>query len=122
MVAKAPPFEAVADAFRAFVGDAVFVAHRVKFDYGFIRSEFGRIGQDFRCPTLCTVVAMHRYFPGLPSYGLGALCRALDIPLESHHRALCDARATAELLKKINSKRVEIARGEHAKTQNETNP
>ena len=107
MVADAPPFEAIADAFRAFVGEAVFVAHRVKFDYGFIRSEFARIGQDFRSPTLCTVVAMRRYFPGLPSYGLGALCRTLDIPLESHHRALCDARATAELLKKVNLKRLE---------------
>ncbi len=109
MVADAPLFEAIADTFRAFVGEAVFVAHRVKFDYGFLRSEFARIGQDFRCPTLCTVVAMRRYFPGLPSYGLGALCRSLDIPLESHHRALCDARATAELLKKVNAKRVEAA-------------
>jgi DNA polymerase-3 subunit epsilon len=109
MVADAPPFEAIADTFRAFVGDAVFVAHRVKFDYGFIRSEFARIGQDFSSPTLCTVVAMRRYFPGLPSYGLGALCRSLDIPLESHHRALCDARATAELLKKVNEKRLEAA-------------
>lgn len=110
MVADAPTFEAVADAFREFVGEAVFVAHRVKFDYGFIRSEFGRIDQDFRCPTLCTVVAMRRYFPGLPSYGLGALCRELGIPLESHHRALCDARATAELLKRINAKRLDAAR------------
>ena len=109
MVADAPPFEAIADTFREFLGEAVFVAHRVKFDCGFIRSEFERIGQDFRCPTLCTVVAMRRYFPGLPSYGLGSLCRELGIPLESHHRALCDARATAELLKRINAKRLQAA-------------
>lgn len=109
MVADAPRFEAVADSFRAFVGDAVFVAHRVKFDHGFLKAEFERLGQDFRCPTLCTVVSTRRHFPGLSSYGLGALCRTFEIPLESHHRALCDARATAELLKVINAKRIESA-------------
>jgi len=112
MVAEAPRFEEIADSFREFVGEAVFVAHRVKFDHGFIRAEFQRLDQEFRCPTLCTVVSMRRYFPGLPSYGLGPLCATLGIPLESHHRALCDARATAELLKRINGKRFE--RQEHA--------
>ncbi len=107
MVADAPRFEEIADSFREFVGEAVFVAHRVKFDHGFIRAEFQRLGQEFRCPTLCTVVSMRRYFPGLPSYGLGPLCATLGIPLESHHRALCDARATAELLKRINGERFE---------------
>ena len=37
--------------------------------------------------------------------GLGALSAHFGIPLESHHRALCDARATAELLLRINEKR-----------------
>ena len=109
MVAGAPPFESVADAFREFLGDAVFVAHRVKFDHDFLKAEFERIGQDFRGPTLCTVVSTRRHFPGLDSYGLSALCRTFEIPLESHHRALCDARATAELLKRINAKRVALA-------------
>jgi len=105
MVALAPKFAEVADKFRDFVGDAVFVAHSAKFDYGFIRQEFGRMEQDFRRPTLCTVVAMRKFFPGLPSYGLGSLTKHFDIPLDSHHRALCDAEATAALLKLINAKR-----------------
>ncbi|MEX2578913.1 MAG: exonuclease domain-containing protein [Verrucomicrobiales bacterium] len=106
MVREAAPFAAIADEFRDFVGDAVFAAHRARFDYGFVREEFRRIGQEFRLPTLCTVTASRRCFPGLASYGLANLCRELNIPLESHHRALCDARATARLLAKINAQRL----------------
>ncbi len=106
MVADAPTFDTIADEFREFVKGAVFVAHRAKFDYGFIRTEYERLDQDFRCPTLCTVVEMRRHFPGLASYGLANLCREFDINLEGHHRALCDAQATTHLLQKINEKRL----------------
>ncbi len=106
MVAEAPDFADVADTFRAFVGDAVFVAHNAKFDYGFVRGEFARLGEDFRRPTLCTVVAMRRYYPGLKSYRLKNLCAAFEIPLEQHHRALHDAEATAGLLQLVNAKRI----------------
>lgn len=109
MVADAPPFDAIADEFREFVGDAVFAAHRATFDHGFLRAEFERIGQDFRCPTLCTVVTSRRVFPGLKSYGLANLCREFEITLDSHHRALCDAKATAEILMKINRRRLELS-------------
>jgi DNA polymerase-3 subunit epsilon len=107
MVRDAPKFAEVADEFRAFVGDAVFVGHRVAFDHGFIRAEFARLGEDFRRPTLCTVVAMRKFFPGLASYGLGKLCAEFDIPLDQHHRALCDAEATAGLLKLVQQARRE---------------
>ncbi|CAN5322181.1 hypothetical protein BH23VER1_BH23VER1_36450 [soil metagenome] len=106
MVADAPTFADVADAFRAFVGDAVFVAHNARFDYGFLRDEFARLGVSFRRPTLCTVVAMRRFYPGLASYRLGNLCADFGIRLDSHHRASCDAEATAGLLKLVNAKRL----------------
>lgn len=111
MVSDAPTFEQIGPDFRAFLGDAVFVAHRAPFDYGFLQSEFQRLGQDLRCATLCTVVEMRRHFPGLPSYGLAKLCAHFEVPLESHHRALCDARATAHLLLKINDQRERKASG-----------
>ena len=109
MVADAPKFAEIADDFREFVGEAVFAAHRATFDYGFLRAEFERIGEVFHCPTLCTVVTSRRVFPGLKSYGLANLCRKFGIPLDSHHRALCDARATAEILILINRKRLEMS-------------
>ena len=105
MVADAPYFFDVADEFEAFMRDAIFVAHNVEFDYGFIASEFRRIGRVFRHARLCTCASMRRLYPGHRSYSLAALCREYDIPLESHHRALCDAEAAAELLLLINEKR-----------------
>lgn len=109
MVKDAPKFSEIAKAFRKFVGTAVFVAHNASFDYGFVRDEFRRLEESFRCPTLCTVVAMRRFFPGLPSYSLASLTKHFGIPLETHHRALCDARATAGLLQLINGKRAQAA-------------
>ena len=105
MVADAPVFIQVAQEFRRFVGGAVFVAHNAKFDYGFLRQEFRRVGEEFHCPTLCTVVMMRKFFPGLESYKLIRLCEEFGIALDSHHRALCDAEATAQLLMLINAKR-----------------
>lgn len=106
MVAQAPPFAEIASDLREFLGDAVFVAHRAKFDHGFLKAEFARLGEEFGGPVLCTVVESRRHFPGLASYGLGSLCGHFGIPLASHHRALCDARATAELLLRIQEKRI----------------
>jgi DNA polymerase III subunit epsilon len=50
---------------------------------------------------------MRRRYPGHKSYGLGKLCAIYGIALEDHHRALCDARATAQLLNLINKKRAD---------------
>ncbi|MGI9205793.1 MAG: exonuclease domain-containing protein [Woeseiaceae bacterium] len=105
MVADAPYFMDVADEFESFMGDAIFVAHNVEFDYGFIAAEFKRRGRPFRHAKLCTCASMRRLYPGHQSYSLAALTRAFDIPLRQHHRALCDAEAAAELLLLINEKR-----------------
>jgi DNA polymerase III subunit epsilon len=105
MVRDAPIFSEVADSFMRFMGDGIFVAHNVNFDYGFISNEYERLERRFRFPKLCTVVGMRRRYPGHKSYGLGKLCEFYGIELETHHRALCDARATSFLLNLINQKR-----------------
>ena len=105
MVEQAPLFADIAEKLAAFMQGAIFVAHNVEFDYGFIAAEFRRIGQPFRYPRLCTCASMRRLYPGHRSYSLASLCRAYDIPLPRHHRALCDAEAAAELLLLINEKR-----------------
>jgi DNA polymerase-3 subunit epsilon len=81
------------------------VAHNVRFDYGFLTAEYARLERRFRYPTLCTCQSMRKLWKGLPSYGLANLSRHFGIPLESHHRALCDAEAAAGLLMKINERR-----------------
>jgi len=105
MVVDAPYFIDIADDFEEFLRDSIFVAHNVEFDYGFIAGEFKRIGRQLRLPKLCTCASMRRLYPGHRSYSLAALCSAFDIPLKSHHRAMCDAEAAAELLLLINEKR-----------------
>ncbi|MEM9599945.1 MAG: exonuclease domain-containing protein, partial [Pseudomonadota bacterium] len=107
MVADAPLFVEVAERFREFMGDAIFAAHNVNFDYGFISAEYEMIDQRFRHPKLCTCASMRRLYPGHQSYSLKNLCRDFEIDLGSHHRALCDARAAAELLRLINEKRMQ---------------
>jgi DNA polymerase III subunit epsilon len=105
MVRGAPVFAEVADSFMRFMGDGIFVAHNVNFDYGFMSNEYARLDRRFRFPKLCTVAGMRRRYPGHKSYGLGKLCELYGIELETHHRALCDARATTRLLNLINQKR-----------------
>ena len=105
MVADAPVFADIAEKFSIFMQDAIFVAHNVSFDYGFITREFARLGQLFRYPRLCTCSSMRKLYPGYRSYSLAALCENHGIPLKRHHRALCDAEAAAELLFLINEKR-----------------
>ena len=76
MVRDAPVFAEIADSFIAFMGDGIFVAHNVNFDYGFISHEYERLERRFRFPKLCTCAGMRRKYPGHKSYGLGTLCQA----------------------------------------------
>ena len=104
MVADAPLFSEVAEDIADFTEGAVFVAHNVNFDYGFIKQEFARLGVNFKRPKMCTVREMRRTYPGLPSYSLANLTRHFGIRMEQHHRALSDAKAAAELLKHVFEK------------------
>ena len=97
MVADAPKFYEVARKIVDLTQDAVFVAHNVSFDYQFIRNEFKRLGYEYRREKLCTVQLSRRLMPGLSSYGLGNICRKLDIQIHDRHRAGGDAYATVKL-------------------------
>lgn len=105
MVKDAPKFRDVLEAFDEFTKGAIFVAHNVNFDYGFIQAEFEKCEKKFVRPFICTKALMKKYYPGLESYSLKNLCAQFGITLLTHHRALCDAEAAAGLLKLILLKR-----------------
>lgn len=105
MVKTAPLFQDVAAAFQEFSKDCIFVAHNVQFDYGFLQAEYGKLEEKFVRPFLCTKQLAKKHFPDLESYGLANLTRHFEIPLVQHHRAMCDAEATAKLFLIINGKR-----------------
>lgn len=105
MVKDAPIFFDVAEKVDDFTKNAIFVAHNVNFDYGFIREEFARIDKYWRRPKLCTVQQMRKHYKGLKSYSLANLTAHFDITMETHHRAMSDAVAASELLNLVNAKR-----------------
>jgi DNA polymerase-3 subunit epsilon len=100
MLASAPSFSQVADDIADIFKDAVFVAHNVNFDFSFFKAEFEALGMTFNPPKLCTIKLARKAFPGMRSYGLGNICRDLQIINDAPHRALGDARATTSLFYK----------------------
>lgn len=101
MVREAPKFYEVARKIVELTDGKVFVAHNVRFDYSFLKSEFHSLGFNYQRKTLCTVRLSRKLIPGLPSYSLGKLCNSLQIPLNNRHRALGDAEATSKLFDRI---------------------
>ena len=97
MVENAPKFYELAKQILEFIGDAVFVAHNVGFDYNVLRSEYKSLGFEFRMEYLCTVKSSRQIIPGHASYSLGKLTDELGIELVGRHRARGDALATVEL-------------------------
>ncbi|WP_107039999.1 exonuclease domain-containing protein [Brumimicrobium mesophilum] len=97
MVEDSPKFYELAKQIIEFIGDAVFVAHNVGFDYNVLRSEYRSLGFEFRMEYLCTVKSSRQIIPGHASYSLGKLTDELGIPLVGRHRAHGDALATVEL-------------------------
>lgn len=103
MVKDAPKFFEVAKRVVEITKDAVFVAHNVRFDYGFMQKEFRNLGFSFSRPQLCTVRLSQELMPNLASYSLGNLCTHLKIYNEQAHRAYGDALATVSLFKHLLS-------------------
>ena len=101
MVEDAPKFYEVAKEIVRITEGAVFVAHNVRFDYGFIREEFKRLGYSYSRKQLCTVRLSRQAFPGLPSYSLGNLIKHFNIKTDDRHRAMADTKATVEIFEKI---------------------
>ncbi len=98
MVAVAPSFVEVAENIYNLLKNRVFVAHNVNFDYSFVKHHLQVAGYHLQTPKLCTIRLSRKVFPGFRKYGLGNLCRELDIIIENRHRAGGDAVATTEVL------------------------
>jgi DNA polymerase-3 subunit epsilon len=93
------PAEAVRN-FLAFAGDGVLVAHNARFDLAFLDRETERLtGSRIGSPVVDTVRLARRLLAGrVAGFGLGQLAWFFDTAERPCHRALPDARATAELL------------------------
>ena len=102
MVAEAPPFEAVAaEALKRLQG-RLFIAHNARFDYGFLKSEFQRLGITFRGSMLCTVKLSRALFPEHKRHNLDSLIERHGLQAAARHRALADAQLIHQFWQKIH--------------------
>jgi DNA polymerase-3 subunit epsilon len=103
MLAGAPRFEVIAQELRARLADRVFVAHNVRFDYGFIRREFARMETDWRSPSMCTVRLSRALYSDMPRHNLDAVMERHGIVIENRHRAMPDAQVLRLLWSKLRA-------------------
>lgn len=100
-VEHAPTFREVAPDILELLKDYVFVAHNVRFDYGFLKSEFKRLEKSFSAKHFCTVRLSRKLFPTEHHHNLDSIISRLDIPCKNRHRALDDASAIQLFYQKV---------------------
>lgn len=99
-----PPKDGLRD-FIKFAGDAIICGHNVNFDLSILHSNLIRAGIEWApSNSYDTLQLTRKLHPGMFSYKLGDLLKALDIEGENTHNALDDVRATAGLAVKLNEK------------------
>ncbi|MEA3373580.1 MAG: 3'-5' exonuclease [Campylobacterota bacterium] len=98
---EAPSLKSVLGEFREFLGNDIFVAHDVKFDYSFISAMMEKVSlHGLMNRSLCTIDLTERTISSY-RYGLAYLNEQLELYKEAtHHRALSDAITTAKLFKR----------------------
>ena len=107
MVADAPAFESVAKALLERLGNRTFVAHNARFDMGFLKNAYRRLGHTLTLPSLCTVRLSRALFPEHRRHNLDALIRRHGLECGARHRALGDTRAVYQFLEHLKATRPE---------------
>jgi DNA polymerase-3 subunit epsilon len=98
-VSDAPTWEDIAGDVATRLDGAVVAAHNLRFDLGFLVSEFTRVGHPPPAfPGVCTLRLARQYLPGASSHKLHHCCAEAGIEHDDAHSALGDARAAAHLL------------------------
>jgi DNA polymerase-3 subunit epsilon len=92
MVRDAPAFAELADDVLARLEGHLFVAHNARFDYGFLKNAFRRIGVPFTAEVLCTVRLSRKLYPHFAQHNLDSLISRHQLSAGGRHRALGDAR------------------------------
>ncbi len=101
---NAPSFREIKDEIQEMFEDAILVAHNVRFDYGFIKNEFKRLGLVFSPKHFCTVKLSRSLFPEFNHHNLDAIMERFKIKSEVRHRAFNDAAVLWEFYQKIQKK------------------
>ncbi|MGJ7044448.1 PolC-type DNA polymerase III [Thermoanaerobacterium thermosulfurigenes] len=103
MVKEYPSIEEILPKFLDFIKDSILVAHNANFDVTFIKTKARNLGMEVDNPVLDTLELSRHMYENLKNYKLDTVAQHLGVSLENHHRAVDDAKATAEIfIKSIN--------------------
>ena len=94
MVASAMNVTEAISCFEYFISDYPLVGQNVGFDIGFIEAA---LGYKLKNHAFCTAEIARSLLPKQQRYSLRALCSLFGVENNQAHRALSDARATAEV-------------------------
>lgn len=95
MLQNAPSEASVLEKFRLFLGDSVFVAHNVEFDFNYLSYAYLRHNMPpLLNRRLCTINLARKTFEA-QKYGLQALREKFEITEGEAHRAYWDAKSAA---------------------------
>ena len=107
----APTFEQVKEEILEMLDGVTFVAHNVRFDYGFLKNEFRRFGMPFTTKQLCTVKLSRALFPQYRRHNLDSIIDRFDLQIANRHRAFDDAQILWKfyeyLVNKFSEKQIE---------------
>ncbi|MGW1281810.1 DEDDh family exonuclease, partial [Streptomyces tsukubensis] len=97
VLAGAPLFAEIADAFAERLADRVLVAHNALFDWSMIAREYARAGRTAPVSRrLCTIALAKELSLPLPNHKLESLAAHFGVVQQRAHHALDDARVLAE--------------------------
>ncbi len=99
MVRDQPRIDDIFVQFQSFLGSTILVAHNADFDVNFLNFDAQRLlSSPLLNSSLCTLRLARRLLPDIRSRSLDAVASHLGIANFNRHRALGDARITAEVL------------------------
>ena len=101
MVRNAPKIAEILPEFFEFCKGCVLVAHNAAFDTGFIKKAAEENGIPYNFCVLDTLMLARCMYPELPNFRLDTLSKHLGVILDNHHRAVDDAKATADAFVKM---------------------
>ena len=111
----APTFDQIAEDLKSVLKDAIFVAHNVRFDYSFLKQEFGRLGLNFLPKQLCTVKLSRALYPHVKGHKLADIIQRHNFSFSARHRAYDDAAVLWQFLqyieKNFTPEQIELAVG-----------
>jgi DNA polymerase-3 subunit epsilon len=97
-VKDAPSFGDIAHRLYSFLDGAVLAAHNVRFDYGFLKNEYRRMGALLQHRVLCTARLSRKLYPQHKGHGLDAIMQRHELKTEARHRAMGDVELVAAYL------------------------